>query len=510
MSFASRFTLLAIATLVACQSPASAPLDAQPDTPPGDAASIRKPNVVFVVVDDLDTGVYDQMPRLKTLLDDAGARFDNHYLNIALCCPSRAAILRGQYAHNTKIFGNGPPHGGFEAFFTNGSEAETLPVWLAAAGYRTTLIGKYMNGYPTREQPLYIPPGWTEWRSPVDGGPYGEYDYTLNENGVSVPYGNTDQDYLVDVIAAKSADFIQRAATERTPFFMYITPYAPHSPATPATRYQDAFPGAKAPRTASFNEDAFGDKPAWLRDNPKLDAMQIDQMDRLYRKRLQSMLAVEDLVQQLIDTLTATGELEHTYIVFTSDNGFHQGQHRMISGKQTAFEEDINVPLIVRGPGIAAGSRIAQASANVDFAPTFLDLAGTPIPAGVDGRSLRALLAGTPPATWRQAILLEHGEGVDPETERFRSPPGTLEPADSPLAGESPPPFEGIRTTRYTYVEYPSGERELYDNETDPAQLENIAADASNQLLGQLSSALRGLHDCSGEACRVAEQVTVP
>ncbi len=514
MAFVIR--LLVIATLFACSSPKQAPADATGDSTP-DGSTVHKPNFVFILTDDLDDGVYNKMPRLKTLLDDAGTRFTRHHLNIALCCPSRTAILRGQYAHNTKIFSNAPPNGGFETFFKDGSEADTLPVWLAAAGYRTTLVGKYLNGYPNTAPALYKPPGWTEWVSPVDGNPYSEYNYDLNDNGVLVPHAGTPDDYMVDLIAAKSVDFIQRAASDHTPFFMYITPYAPHSPATPADAYANDFVGAKAPRTPSFNEADVSDKPAWLSGQPLLTATQLDHIDALYRKRLQSMESVEDLVQRVVDTLTATGQLENTYIVFTSDNGFHQGQHRLNSGKQTAFDEDLLVPLVVRGPGVPAGVTVDYPTVNVDFAPTFLELAGAAIPAGVDGRSLRALLGGAPPdrATWRQLVLLEHGEDSGAELQQVRAPIGTLEPLDDPSGAaedsQKPPPFEGIRTARYTYVEYPGGERELYDHQTDPDQLTNIAGTpAAVDVLGQLATTLHSLHACQGEGCRAAEQAATP
>src|SRR5262249_5535300 len=172
---------------------------------------------------------------------------------------------------------------------------------------------------------MYVPPGWTEWYSPIAGNPYGEYNYTMNENGVPVVYGASPTDYGVDVLATKAVDFIQRAATGDQPFFMYVAPFSPHAPATPAPRYANDFPLAQAPRTPSRNEPDVSDKPAWLAALPVLDKTQIADIDLLYRRRLQSMEGIADLVQHVIDTLSATGQLDNTYIVFTSDNGFHQG-----------------------------------------------------------------------------------------------------------------------------------------------------------------------------------------
>ncbi len=512
-----RITCAALAPLLACSHPAT------PDAALTDAAAIdgapARPNIIFVLTDDLDDEVYGHMPRLAQLMDDQGTRFTNHFLNISLCCPSRTAILRGQYAHNTHIFSNAPPTGGFETFYANGSEADTLPVWMSQAGYRTALFGKYLNGYPNTAPPAYVPPGWTEWYSPVDGTPYSEYNYQLNENGTIVPYAAAPEDYMVDVLSTKADDFIQRASADHAPFFMYIAPYVPHSPATPAPRYANDFPLAAAPRTPSFNEADVSDKPAWLAAAPVLTKKQIADIDALYQRRLQSMEAMQDLVQNLVDTLTATGHLDDTYIVFTSDNGFHQGQHRLPSGKNTEFDEDLFVPLIVRGPGVPAGRVLEHATMNVDFTPTFLDLAGAAIPVGVDGRSFAPLLGTNPPpiTAWRQSVFLEHAAEVadDEQASRPQAPAGTLEPPDqlftaAPLAAAGAPPFEGVRTAAYTYVEYATGERELYDHARDPDQLVNIAATADPALLAQLAAIVHGLHGCQGDACRAAEAMPAP
>ena len=508
--------LCVLVTLAACSHPSS-PTDAPPGG--GDALTTNHgPNVVFVLTDDLDEEVYSHMQRLKTLMDDKGLSFQNHFLNISLCCPSRTAILRGQYAHNTKIFSNAPPTGGFETFFANGSEAETLPVWMKAAGYRTVLMGKYLNGYPNTAPAGYIPPGWSEWYSPINGNPYSDYNYGMNENGTVVHYAMTPADYMPDVLSDKAADFIRRASTDHVPFFMYITPYVPHSPATPAPRYAHDFPGVKAPRTPSFNQADVSNMPTWLQSHPLLTTAQIDDIDKLYRKRLQSMEAVEDMVQNIVDTLTATGELENTYIVFTSDNGFHQGQHRLMSGKNTEFDEDLRVPLIVRGPGVPAGATIDYPTMNVDFAPTFLELAGTAIPAGIDGRSLVPLLGTTQPgaSSWRQAVFLEHAADVPGQNFARASVASTLEPDDvlfvpAPAPGaEAPPPFEGVRTAKYTLLEYGTGGKELYDHAADPHQMNNIAATADLALQTRLSSMIHRMHGCAGEACRTAEQMAAP
>jgi N-acetylglucosamine-6-sulfatase len=235
----------------------------------------------------------------------------------------------------------------------------------------------------------------------------------MNENGKLVRYGSRADDYLTDVVARKSIDFIKRAAAEGQPFFIHLALYVPHSPATPAPRHAQLFPDAQLPRPPSFNEPDVSDKPSFIRNRPLLTERQIAQMQDLYRKRLQSLQAVDEMLASLIATLQATGQLEHTYIFFTSDNGFHMGEHRLNSGKQTAYEEDIRVLLIVRGPGVPAGRVLEHLTGNIDLAPTFAELGRAAIPDFVDGRSLVPLLSSTPPPTRLMAPGLSH-RALDP------------------------------------------------------------------------------------------------
>jgi arylsulfatase A-like enzyme len=449
--------------------------------------------------------------------------FSNSFVSLALCCPSRTALLRGQYAHNTGIFTNNAPAGGFQAVHNGGLEASTAATWLRDAGYRTILLGKYLNGYPGTAGPTYIPPGWNEWHANVNG--MGFYDYDLNENGRVNHYGTGDSDYLTDVLSRKSNNFIRRRAEAGggQPFFMYIAPYAPHGPATPADRHEGRFPNAEAPRTDSFDETDVTDKPAWVQSHPFLTDAQIEKIDRTYRKRRQSMLAVEDLLKGLIETLQRTGQLDNTYIFFTSDNGFHQGQHRLVSGKNTGYEEDLRVPLVVRGPGVPRGAVRGHLVANIDLAATFADLAGAPIPAFVDGRSLAPLLRTNPPpqSSWRRALLLEHGvpgvalqpgepfpvlvEPADPDDDNTDAAALTLNEDPSGVV-QSAPVFQGLRTAdRLTYVEYADGARELYDLAADPDQLANAYGTANPTLVTQLAAWLNVLRNCAGATCRSGE-----
>ena len=451
------------------------------------------PNIIFILTDDLDYNSFARFPRLKSLMTDQGSEFNNFFVSFSLCCPSRSSILRGQYIHNHQVVSNKKPDGGFVKFHSLGHENSTIATWLQAAGYRTVLIGKYLNDYPGGAvAPSYVPPGWNEWYSPVAGKPYSEFDYSLNENGKIVRYGTTPQDYMVDVLSHKATDYIQRTNTAQRPFFLYIAPYVPHAPATPAPRYLNSFPNAKAPRSPSFNEADVSDKPAWIRHKLRLNSSEISGIDQRYRRRLQSMEAVGDLVSNLIQTLKATNQLDNTYIFLTSDNGFNLGEHRIPFGKSSAYEEDIHVPLVVRGPGVPAGRVVKEMGLNIDFAPTFAQLAGVAAPSFVDGRSLVPFLSNNPPPSdWRQAILLE----------RLTDNANTK--------AVNPPKYEALRTNRYKYVEYVNGERELYDLQTDPHELNNLAGTADSKLIKQLSLQLATLKSCAGASCRASQMGAV-
>jgi arylsulfatase A-like enzyme len=307
------------------------PAMAQP-TPP--------PNIVLVLSDDEDLGIHPAMLKLKALIEDQGTVFENFFVPYPLCCPSRAAILRGQYPHNTLVLGNLPPQGGFLTFRRLGREDSTIATWLQQAGYRTAFYGKYLNGYTEADAP---PPGWDEWHAGNNDG-YFNVDYKLNANGAVEAYGDAPEDYLTDVIARKAADHIRRFSAEGRPFFLYIAPFSPHSPYNPAIRHAELFADVRLPRPPSFDEADVSDKPGFLQELPRLRQDQIDEIEAHHRRRLQCLQSVDDLVETVVQTLEATGQLANTYVVYTSDNGFHLGLHRMVEGKDTAYEEDIRWP----------------------------------------------------------------------------------------------------------------------------------------------------------------------
>ncbi|ANE48996.1 hypothetical protein SY83_17240 [Paenibacillus swuensis] len=491
-------------------------------------AAPTQPNIVFILTDDLNEDVFAKDAGLQSLLTQKGTKFDKHFVELSLCCPSRTSTLRGQYAHNTGIYTNDAASGGgFQTVYSKGLENSTIGTWLQDAGYRTAFFGKYLNGYPNgAPSNTYIPPGWTRWFSPIGGTPYAQYNYSVNDNGNIVTYGNTDADYGTDVISKKLTTFIKNSTTNypNKPFFTWVAPYLPHGPATPPSRHAGKYAGEKAPRTPSFNEADVSDKPEWVKNKPLLTANQIQNIDDFYVKRRESLLAVTDLVRNVIDTLTAQGIIDNTYIVFTSDNGFHQGQHRLDSGKNTAFEEDLNVPLIIRGPGVPAGQVVNNFTAHIDLATTFAALAGITPPNFVDGRSLVPFLKGNTPSVWRLALLNEH---AGPSTLNSNTSNGLLEPQDpndvQAIAKGGAPVYLGLRvkpviTTAVktygplNYVSYDTGEHELYDLKADPYQLNNsynALTTADPVLKRKLDTWINNLKNASGQALRDAEE-TIP
>ncbi len=488
--------------------------------PPPQSVSSTRPNIVFVLTDDLDLTEYadpQMFPAFHDLMTTQGLTFSNYFVTDSLCCPSRASILRGQYVHNHQVEGNLPPAGGFEHWQQLGRDSSTIATWMHDAGYRTALFGKYLNGYPATASRTYIPPGWDDWASPSAGNPYAEYNYQLNENGTLKNYGAQPSDYLVDVLAQKSRDFIDAHAGKQ-PFFLYVAPYVPHQPATPAPRYANAFPNVKAPRTASYDQADLSAEPAWLKNRPPLSPAVQQYIDQLYRRRLQSMLGVEDMLRTIVDALTKTGQLDNTYIVFASDNGFHLGQHRLPPGKQTAYDEDIHVPLVVRGPGVPAGRTTDAFTREIDLAPTFAQLAGATVPPFVDGSSFVNLLHGGA-STSPLDVLIEHYANAGTRADRRAAAAGDPDDDASPPDQGLPPSvanlkaprkqlavaiptYRALRTDRYLYVEYTTGEKQLYDVRADPDELHNLATTAGSAVLTPLANRLARLATCAGATCR--------
>jgi N-acetylglucosamine-6-sulfatase len=456
-----------VACLAACDS------DQEPTSPPvaGDA-----PNIVLVMTDDQDLASLRAMSRTRRLLARPGTTFENAFASLPLCCPSRATLLTGQYAHNHGVFGNKPPDGGYQAFR---GRRRTLGVWLEAAGYQTAWIGKYLNGYGVDGDPS-VPPGWTRWFSPLGFDSLRMYNYSVSADGEVEEFGDDPADYQTDVLAREALRFIRERSDER-PFFLALAPLAPHDEddtvdtgardPRPAPRHLGALEAVGPPRPPSFDEGDVSDKPRPLRE-PPLSARELTDLRQLDRSRRESLLAVDEAVGRIVRALRDDGELEDTVIVFTSDNGYLLGQHRLVGGKSLPYRGIAGVPLIVRGPGFDRGGSVRTAVTNVDLAATVADLAGLEPDRDLDGTSLRTL--AREPRDAQRAVLLE---------------------SDA---------YAAVRTSGFLYVEHSDGEVELYDLRRDPFELANRAnAPLYRQRAEALARALGSLRECRGLGCDV-------
>ncbi|HET9119510.1 MAG TPA: sulfatase, partial [Solirubrobacterales bacterium] len=436
-----------------------------------------KPNIVLIMDDDQSVNLQQFLTKTNAAIADKGVTFDNSFVNYSLCCPSRSTMLTGQYAHNHGVRSNQLPTGGYSKLAP--TLGNTLPVWLQRAGYYTAHIGKFLNGYGTTSPDTEVPPGWNEWYGSLDnpdaftGGTYTAYGYTLNENGQVVHYGTTPDavdpaTYQTDVYSQKAADFIRRRAPSRKPFYLSVAPRDPHGEAAScncagdnpraAPRYEGKFNGITAPRDPSFNEANVSDKPSNIKNLPLLNATQIGNVDARYRARAEAVLGVDDLVQNVVSTLKSTGELKNSVLIFTSDNGFFHGEHRVPQGKVRIYEPSIRVPLLIRAPRMPKDVHRRQPVGNVDLAPTILGFAEAKPGRVEDGMSLVPIM---------QSKRDFPGRAMDLET--FFTPDTTEDPEDPPLN------YIGVRTDRYLYANYGTGEQELYDLRADPFELQNQA-----------------------------------
>jgi N-acetylglucosamine-6-sulfatase len=441
---------------------------------------VSPPNIIMILTDDQSLTDLRVMPHVLARLGRRGTTFSHAYSPYPLCCPARATLLTGQYAHNHHVFGNLPPYGGFQAF----DDSNSLPLWLQSAGYNTVMLGKYLNGYPAGD-PGYVAPGWDTWRVPV----VGIYDYrrwTLNEDGTQVPYIGQ---YETGFVGREASSLVAAYAAKKKPYFMWTGFLAPHwgrpfepedpRPPTPNVSgfYRGALSGVRLPAKTSINEPNVSDKPQFVKDSPiKRRAA----LRKVNEQRLESLLSVDDAVNRLLDAVKASGELDNTIIIFTSDNGYLVGEHRRI-GKDIGYEEATRVPLIVAGPGFDTGQTRDQKVSLADIAPTIAAEARATPRLVEDGVPLTRI-ARNPLTPDTRTILLEGGP--------TRADPNRW--------------YEGIHTNRFVYVEYRStDEKELYDLKSDPEQLRNLAVKApGSREEHKLARALATLQTCAGAVCR--------
>ena len=532
--------LSVLLVLVAAAAPATA------QARPAASAKDGRPNILVVMTDDQSAADLAKMPNVRRLLAAKGTTFENAVDSFPLCCPARATFITGQYAHNHGVLANFYPFG----WYGMKNRRNTLPAWLQRSGYRTGLVGKWLNGYGAKDAHGEVPHGFDIWRGLLDASAYDYFNFVMNRNGKLKTWGDSDfarklvkfskvevidvpdglpgllvalrkqfgpppyrywgtskaKDYSPDVTGAETARLVKAERRSKKPFFIWWAPAASHREdvATtlmgrpgpdprPAPRYAKKVSRLKLPRGANFNEADLADKPANMRNGaPQLTAQEIEELESNYQGRIGSLLAVDDHVKKLVATLKRTGQLKNTTIVFLSDNGWMQGEHRIPGDKFLPYEESLRIPLIVRGPGVPAGRKVQRQVSNIDFAPTLLDMANARAGRKPDGVSLLPTLRGgrKPPA---RVLQIE---------------------APRPLFSHPVPvhrwarPYKGVRTDRFTYVVYTeAGDKELYDRRTDPAQMRNVAGQpAYAQVQAQLARDLAKLERCRGSACNVRPQ----
>ncbi len=433
----------------------------------------EKPNIVVIMTDDQRWDTLKFMPNVQSELVSKGINFTNYFTVAPLCCPSRSSFLTGLYPHNTGVRTNQAPNGGATKF----NDSSTIATWIKSAGYTTSLMGKYLNQYNLLKG--RIPPGWDDWHVFVGSTPTGSYfNYTMNENGKVNKFGESESDYSTTVLKNRAVDFIKNNKDKDTPFFLVVTPFAPHTgatseiPPTVAPRYLGTCKDIPVFRPPSFNEADVSDKEPWVANKSPLDGgplsklgedvnhgkdlSKIEYIDFLRREQICAAKSVDDAVADIIKALG--DNINNTMIVYTSDNGYLWGEHRMV-GKNCEFDECMRLPLVIRYPSlIKSKGTIDKFVLNIDLAPTFAEIAGVKPSSKVNGVSILSLLTN-PNISWRSDFLEEFG-------------------LDNYV----------LRNNNYTYGELKNGVKVLYDDKNDPYQLNNLLSDKNNKGLSSTAN----------------------
>ena len=512
---------------------------------PASAARDGRPNILVVMTDDMAATDVARMPNVRRLLADQGTSFADAVDSFPLCCPARATFITGQYAHNHGVGGNFYPFG----WYGMRDRGNILPAWLQRAGYTTALIGKWLNGYGARDAHGEVPKGFDLWRGLLDVSAYDYFNFVMNDDGRLRSWGDAEfarklvefaevevtkreqpglpdvlaelsrvmgpapysywgseraQDYSPDVTGRVTEGLVAAQARSRKPFFVWWSPAAPHREDVsttlmgrkgpdprPAPRHAASSARLRLPRPPSFNEADVSDKPSTVRDGaPSLSGAQVAQLELDYQGRAGALRAVDDHVKRLVAILRRTGQLRNTLIVFLSDNGWLQGEHRIPGDKYLPYEESLRVPFILRGPGVPAGRTVHGQVSNIDFAATLADAARARPGRRLDGVSLL-------PTVRHRARPPRRALGIEATSRLFQGEfPGIM---------EWDRPYRGVRTDRYTYtVTTETQEQELYDRRKDPYELRNVARDpAYAAVKARLTRQLVALSRCRGRACRV-------
>jgi N-acetylglucosamine-6-sulfatase len=403
-----------------------------------DRRGAGRPNVVVIVSDDQRWDSLRDMPAVMSSIVARGVRFPNAMVPTSLCCPSRSSLLLGQYAHSTGVWSNVAPTGGWVRFFGNGHESSNLATWLHDDGYRTALIGKYLNEYELAS-PFHVPLGWDVWHA-FDNPGY--YDYDLHDGSALVHYGTEPQDYSTDVLAGLAGGFIS-GTDPGTPLFLYLTPYGTHGIPIPAPRHVGACAALEPWRPPSYDERNVSDKPAWVRARSPLSWRMRQVLDDRRRQACEALLSVDDMVGTVIDALASSGRLEDTLIVYMSDNGYLWGEHR-IRGKNVPYDAATRIPLAIRFDGLVSAGMIDRRLAlNLDVTRTIVDL--TNVTPGLLQEGISLLRSRE-----RRGFVLE---AATSEKER--------------------PAYCGWRSAHAWFAHYAGGEEEFYDLKKDPWELLN-------------------------------------
>jgi N-acetylglucosamine-6-sulfatase len=532
------------------------------------AAARQRPSFVVIQTDDQTlNGLYAAfkaspgapatraMPNTLDLLAKRGMTFSRYYVSYPLCCPSRVTLLTGRYAHNHNVRGNVPPEGGYTGFSVRNAMHHNIAVWLHQAGYRTIHVGKFLNGYGDEpfDNGRTVPPGWDAWHTVLNADTnHYYYGYTMNDNGrIDGPFGDSGSwetreygvrddpgcpfapangqpcYYETDHLTMNAVEELQATPPEQ-PLYLQLDYTAPHGdfrhPAgpEPAPRHYGWFEGAPLPHDSAegLNEADVKDKPRFIREAPLLTPGELHTYRVYYDKQLEALRSVDDGVKMIVQTLAQTSRLHNTYILFTSDNGFFFGEHRLAGGKFLAYEPSTHLPFLIRGPGIKPGSSSGELVANIDIAPTILELAGVKTDTSIDGRSMVPFLHD-PSLRTNRPILFESFVETNDVEENGGGPPvsststaaggsgggPTVNARPSRGAGASiaapPKDYAGIRLGPWKYIEWPDGEKELYDIETDPNELHNRVREPNLFPIRHfLHAQLLRLESCIGRECR--------
>ncbi|KAJ9492394.1 hypothetical protein VN97_g828 [Penicillium thymicola] len=488
----------------------------------------RKPNILFVITDDQDLQLdsISYTPLITKHVRDQGTFFRNHFVTTALCCPSRVSLWTGRQAHNTNVTDVHPPYGGYPKFVERGFNDDFLPLWLQGAGYDTYYTGKMFNAHTVDNYHSPHINGFNGSDFLLDPYTYSYFNSTYQRN--HEPPISHEGEHTIDVITGKALGFLDDALAGERPFFLAVSPVAPHSNIDPGNiasgkaymsapiplkRHEHLFQDVRVPRTANFNPDQ-PSGVSWIRDLPMQNQSVVNYNDHFYRSRLRALQGVDELVDGLVTRLEENGQLDNTYIIYTSDNGFHIGQHRLLPGKTCGFEEDVRVPLFIRGPGVAKGYVQDSVTTHVDLAPTLFHLAGIPARDDFDGTAIPV----TPEfggerhehvtvEYWGSAVVEGAYSGIGPGGSA-KIPNNTYKSVR--LLGEG---------YNLYYSVWCNNEHELYDLSTDPYQMNNlyptirlttpkgdinephILGRTLTQVINRLDALLMVLKSCQGATC---------